>query len=60
MSWIVLLGIAVVLIGLAVVTGAKPKGGRPASSTRLMGVGRVVLVLIALVLLYMAWSGGAG
>ena len=60
MSWIVLLGIAVVLIGLAVVTGAKPKGGRPAASTRLMTVGRVVLVVIALVLLFAAWGARPG
>lgn len=54
MHWIVLLGIAVVLIGLAAVTGIKPKGGRPVASTHLMTAARIVLVIIAVILVVAA------
>lgn len=54
MSWIVLIGLAVVIVGLAAVTGIKPKGTRPVARTRLMGVGRIALIIIALILVYLA------
>lgn len=58
MSWIVLLGIAVVLVALAALTGIKPKGGRPVASTRLMGMARVVLLIAAgIVVLLAVWGG---
>jgi hypothetical protein len=52
MSWLGILGVVVLLIAFVSVLGLRPKGGRPASGTRLMLVARVVLVLIGLLLLY--------
>jgi hypothetical protein len=56
MSPLAILGIVVLLVAIVSVFGARPKGGRPASGTRLMMVARVVLVLIALALLYYGWK----
>lgn len=56
MHWIVLLGIAVVLIAIAAVTGIKPKGGKPVSRTHLMTAARVVLVFIAVILVVAAFA----
>lgn len=56
MNWMVFLGIAVVIAGLAAVTGIKPKGGRPVAGTRMMGAGRVALFVIALVFVYLAFQ----
>lgn len=55
MSWIVLLGIAVVIVAIAAVTGIKPKGSRPVAHTRMMGVGRVVLLIVAAIFAWLAW-----
>lgn len=55
MSWMVLLGIAVVIAAVAAVTGVKPKGSRPVAHTRMMGVGRVVLLIVAVVFAWLAW-----
>lgn len=54
MSWIALLGIAVVVVALAALTGIKPSGTKPVASTRLMSVARVVLFGIAVILLLVA------
>ena len=51
------LGLAVVVGALAALTGLKPKGTRPVSNTRLMGVARFVLTVMVLVLLYLAYRG---
>lgn len=51
------LGLAVVLGALAALTGLKPKGTRPVSNTRLMGVARFVLIVMVLVFLYLAYRG---
>jgi hypothetical protein len=56
-SWIVLLGIAVVLVAVAAVTGIKPKGTRPVARTGLMTVARVVLLLGAAILVALALAG---
>ncbi len=53
----VLLGIAVVLVAVAAVTGLKPSGGRPVASTGLMTAARVVLVIIAVILAVAALAG---
>lgn len=55
MSWMVLLGIAVVIAAVAAVTGIKPKGSRPVAHTRMMGVGRVVLLIVAVIFAWLAW-----
>jgi hypothetical protein len=57
MSWLSILGVVVVLVGLVSVFGATPKGGRPASRTRLMSAARFVLVLIGIVLIWAGWAG---
>lgn len=55
MHWIVLLGIAVVLVAIAALTGANPDDGRPVSRTRLMTAARILLVVIALIVLAVAF-----
>lgn len=59
MHWMVLLGIAVILVAVAAVTGAKPSGGRPVARTHLMTAARVALVVLALILIAAA-AFGAG
>jgi FtsH-binding integral membrane protein len=57
MSWLAILGIAVLMVGVASVFGLTPKRGRPAAGTRLMLAARVVLILIGVILLYLGWTG---
>jgi len=45
MTWLTFLAMAVVIALVAAVFGAQPKGGRNVAGTRLMAVGRVVLVI---------------
>ena len=61
MPWFAWLGIAVLVTGLAAVSGLAPKGGRPVANTRLMGMARLILWAIALLIAYVAfrtYSGG--
>lgn len=58
MSWLFWLGLAVAIGILAAVTGIKPKGTRPVARTRMMGVGRVVLLVIVAILIFLATRGG--
>ena len=51
------LGLAVLVAAAAALTGFKPKGTRPVAGTRLMGAGRFVLLLVALVFLSLAFRG---
>ena len=60
MDWLVLLGIAVVIAAVAAITGIKPKGSRHVARTKLMGVGRIVLVIIVLIFLYLAYQARSG
>jgi uncharacterized membrane protein YozB (DUF420 family) len=57
MSWMFWLGLAVVIGALAALTGLKPKGTRPVSNTRLMGVARFILIVMVLMFLYLAYRG---
>ncbi|HMA17863.1 MAG TPA: hypothetical protein VKS03_05445 [Thermoanaerobaculia bacterium] len=57
MSWIFWLGLAVVIGAAAALTGLKPKGSKPVSNTRLMGVARFILIVMVLVFLYLAYRG---
>ena len=50
-----MLGIAVALIALAAVLGAQPKGARPVSNTKLMGVARFILLAFGLILVFLAF-----
>ena len=49
------LGLAVAVAAIAALTGIKSKDTRPVAGTRLMGVGRFVLLLAVLILLYLAF-----
>jgi hypothetical protein len=60
MNWLVWLGLAVVVAGIAAVTGMKPKGSRHVSHTRMMGVGRVVLFIIVAIFVYLAYRARGG
>jgi hypothetical protein len=60
MNWIVVLGIAVVVVAIAAVTGIKPKGTRPVSRSRMMGAGRVALLVIVVILVYVAFRARSG
>jgi hypothetical protein len=60
MTWLVWLGIAVLLGVLAAVTGIKPKGTRHVAGTRLMGVARFVLLIVIAVVLYLAYRARTG
>jgi hypothetical protein len=57
MSWIFWLGLAVVIGALAALTGLKPRGTKPVSNTRLMGVARFILIVMVIVFLYFAYRG---
>jgi hypothetical protein len=59
MSPLFWLGLAVVVGALAALTGLKPRGSKPVSNTRLMGVARFILVVMVLVFLYLAYRGYA-
>ena len=50
-----MLGVAVVLIAVAAVLGAQPKGARQVSNTKLMGVARFILIVFGLVLAFLAF-----
>jgi hypothetical protein len=60
MNWLVWLGIAVVVVAVAAVTGMKPKGTRHVAHTRMMGVGRVALFVIAAIFAYLAYRARGG
>ena len=57
MSWIYILGVVVVLIALAALSGLRPDDTRRVSDTRLMAVARVVLALVLVLLVVrLVWS----
>ena len=60
MTWMFWLTIAVVLAGIAALTGLQPKGGRQVAGTRLMGVGRMVLVVFVLICAFLAFQARSG
>ena len=60
MNWLVLLGVAVVIVAVAAVTGIKPKGTRHVAHSRMMGMGRIALVLIAIIVAYVAFRARNG
>jgi uncharacterized membrane protein YozB (DUF420 family) len=60
MSWLALLGVAVVIVAIAAVTGIKPKGTRSVSHSRMMGMGRIALVVIAIIVAYIAFRARNG
>lgn len=60
MTWFVWLGLAVVVTAFAAVTGIKPKGTQHLARTRMMGVARIVLLIIAVLLGYIAFRSRSG
>ena len=56
MNWLMLLAFAVILSVIVAVTGIKPNKTRPVAHTRMMGVARFVLVVIAFILTYLAFQ----
>ncbi len=60
MNWIVWLGLAVVVTAIAAVTGIKPKGTRPVAHTRLMGVGRIALLVLVVIFAWLAYHARGG
>jgi hypothetical protein len=59
-NWLVWLGLAVVIAAVAAVTGIKPKGTRSVSHSRLMGMGRLALLVIVIILAYLAFRARSG
>ena len=60
MNWIVWLSLAVVVTAHAAVTGIKPRGTRPVAHSRLMGVGRVVLLIMVVIFAVLAFRARSG
>ncbi len=60
MSWLFWLGVAVFVGVVAAVTGAKPRGTRPVAHSRLMGMGRIALWILAALILWIAYRARAG
>ena len=60
MNWLVWLGLAVIVAAAAAVTGIKPKGTRPVSHTRMMGIGRVFLLIMVVIFAYIAFRARSG
>lgn len=60
MSWIGWLGLAVLVTAIAALTGIKAKGTRPVARSRLMGVGRFVLLLLVVLFAYLAFRARSG
>jgi hypothetical protein len=54
-NWLVWLGLAVAVVAVAAVTGIKPRGTRPVSHSRMMGMGRLALLVIVIIFVYMAF-----
>lgn len=55
MTWLMWLGIAVVITALAAVTGIKPKGTQHLARTRMMGMARLALFILIVVCIYLAY-----
>jgi putative Mn2+ efflux pump MntP len=60
MTWLVWLGLAVVITAAAAVTGIKPKGSQHLARTRMMGMARFALVILAIILAYLAFRARSG
>lgn len=55
MTWLVWLVLAVIVAGVAAVTGLAPKGGRPVARTGLMQAARFALLIIVAIFAYLAY-----
>ena len=59
-NWLMWLGLAVLISVVAAVTGLKSKGTRPVARTKLMAVGRFVLLLLIVLFAYLAFRARSG
>ena len=55
MSWLALLGLAVIITAVAAIFGIKPKGTRHVAHTQMMGVARIALVVIVIIIGYLVF-----
>ena len=55
MTWLGWLILAGVITAVAAVTGIKPRGTQHLSHTRMMGMARFALLIVAIILLYLAF-----
>jgi hypothetical protein len=55
MNWLVWLTLAVIIAVFAAVTGIKPRGTRHVAHSRMMGVGRVLLLIMVAIFAFMAF-----
>jgi hypothetical protein len=60
MTWLTVLGVAVLIAAVAAITGVKAKGTRHVARTRLMGVARLILFAILILLAYLAFRARSG
>ena len=60
MSWLVWLGMAVLIGVVAAVTGIKPKETRHVAGTRMMGIGRIALLILIALFVYLALRARTG
>ncbi len=60
MSWLVWLGLAVLIGVIAAVTGIKPKGTRHVAGTRMMGIGRLALFFLVALFAWLAYRARSG
>jgi hypothetical protein len=60
MGWIVWVGLAVLVAAVAGITGIKAKGTRPVANTRLMAVGRLILLIVIAIFVYLAFRARSG
>jgi len=60
MNWLVWLGLAVLVAAVAAVTGIKPKKTRPVAHSRLMGMGRIALLIIVVIFAFIAYRARSG
>jgi hypothetical protein len=60
MNWLAWLGLAVIITGVAAITGLKPKGTRHVAHTRLMGAARLALIVLVIIFAYLAFRARAG
>ena len=60
MTWLAWLGVVVLIVAFAAVTGIKPSGTRHVARTRLMGGARLALIVIVIIIAYLAYRARSG
>ncbi len=60
MTWLGWLGVVVLIVASAAVTGIKPRGTRHVARTSLMSGARLVLIVILIIVVYLAYRARSG